>query len=74
MNDSVIITLATIGSALIGLCVRYAFKSKCSDVALCGCLSVHKCRMMKTHKLKVDKISQDNIKNEMLHFLLMVLM
>ena len=42
MNDSVIITLATIGSALIGLCVRYAFKSKCSDVSLCGCLSVHR--------------------------------
>ena len=43
MEDAIIITLATIGSALIGLIIRYSFRSKCEDVNLCfGCLKFHR--------------------------------
>ena len=48
MQDSVIISLATIVSAIIGLCIRYAFKSKCSDVSVCGCLNVHRDTKLET--------------------------
>ena len=41
MEDAIIITLSTIGSALIGLIIRYSFRSKCEDVNLCfGCLKI----------------------------------
>ena len=41
-SDSVlIISLATIGSALIGLIIRYSFRSKCNDVSmLWGCCHI----------------------------------
>ena len=43
MEDAIIITLATIGSALIGLIIRYSFRSKCEDVNCCfGCLKFHR--------------------------------
>ena len=43
MEDAIIITLATIGSALIGLIIRYSFRSKCEDVSCCfGCLKFHR--------------------------------
>ena len=43
MDDTIIITLATISSALIGLIIRYTFKSKCEDVTCCfGCLKFHR--------------------------------
>ena len=35
MDDAIIITLATIFSALIGLIIRYSFRSKCEDVNCC---------------------------------------
>ena len=43
MEDAIIITLATIGSALIGLIIRYSFRSKCEDFSCCfGCLKIHR--------------------------------
>lgn len=43
MDDAIIITLATIASALIGLIIRYSFRSKCEDINCCfGCLKVHR--------------------------------
>ena len=48
MNDTVIMSLATIASALAGLLIRYAFKSKCSDVSVCGYLNVHRDTKLET--------------------------
>ena len=43
MEDAIIITLATIFSAICGLIIRYSFKSKCEDVNCCfGCLKFHR--------------------------------
>ena len=35
MNDANIYLVVTVGSALIGLAIRYVLKSKCSHIKLC---------------------------------------
>lgn len=41
MNDTLIYGLATLGCGVVGLLIRYGFKSKCSDVSLCfGLLAI----------------------------------
>jgi len=35
MDNTLIYGLATLGAGVIGLLIRYGFKSKCSDVGLC---------------------------------------
>jgi hypothetical protein len=41
MVDNVTIYgIATLAAATMGICIRYAFKSKCSDVGLC-CGLIH---------------------------------
>jgi hypothetical protein len=40
MDDSLLYGLATIGAGLVALIVRYAFKSKCTEITLC-CGGVH---------------------------------
>jgi len=41
MNDTLIYSLATLGIGLVGLIIRYSFKSKCNDVSLCyGLISI----------------------------------
>ena len=43
MEDAIIIALATITSAVIGLIIRYSFRSKCEDVNCCwGFLKFHR--------------------------------
>ena len=44
MSDPIfLLSVVTIGSGLIGLCIRYGFKSKCSEVALCcGLVTIHR--------------------------------
>ena len=43
MNDATISLIVTVGSALIGLIIRYALKSKCSHFILCcGVLEVNR--------------------------------
>jgi len=64
MEDAIIITLATIGSALIGLIIRYSFRSKCEDVNCCfGCLTFH--RDVKSEKAEeiTTQESSEEIKN-----------
>ena len=63
MQDAIIITLATIGSALIGLIIRYSFRSKCEDVNCCfGCLKFH--RDVKSEKTEITtQESSEEIKN-----------
>ena len=58
MQDAIIITLATIGSALVGLIIRYSFRSKCEDVNCCfGCLKFH--RDVKSEKEVVERQESD---------------
>jgi hypothetical protein len=43
MNDTLIYGLGSLAIGLIGLLIRYSFKSKCSDVSiLWGCLAIHR--------------------------------
>lgn len=35
MNDTLLYSLAVLGTGLAGVLIRYSFKSKCSDVGLC---------------------------------------
>jgi len=43
MDDAVIIALSTITTGLVGLLIRYSFRSKCEDVNCCfGCLKFHR--------------------------------
>jgi len=61
MEDAIIITLATIGSALIGLIIRYSFRSKCEDVNCCfGCLKFH--RDIRSEKEITTQESSEEIK------------
>ena len=42
-TGTLIYGLATLGTGVLGLCVRYAFKSKCEDVSLCcGLIKIHR--------------------------------
>jgi len=60
MEDAIIITLATMGSALIGLIIRYSYRSKCEDVNFCwGFLKFH--RDVKSEK---EIITEDNNDDE----------
>jgi hypothetical protein len=61
MEDAIIITLATIGSAVIGLIIRYSFRSKCEDVNCCfGCLKFH--RDIRSEKEVTTQESEEEIK------------
>jgi len=61
MDDAIIITLATIFSALIGLIIRYSFRSKCEDVNCCfGCLKFH--RDIRSEKEVTTQESEEEIK------------
>lgn len=43
MNDGLIYSMTTLGIGLIGLIIRYAFKSKCTDVSICcGLINIHR--------------------------------
>jgi len=43
MNGTLILSLATLGAGVLGLIVKYGFKSKCSDVNICfGLCKVHR--------------------------------
>ena len=42
-NSTLIYGLATLGSGILGVSLRYCFKSKCEDVSLCfGFIKVHR--------------------------------
>ena len=44
MVDSVfLLSVVTIASGIIGLCIRYVFKCKCNEIALCcGLITIHR--------------------------------
>lgn len=53
-TSTLIYGLATLGSGIMGLTVRYCFKSKCEDVNLCFGL-------IKIHRNTGDEIKEDQI-------------
>ena len=53
-TSTLIYGLATLGSGIMGLTVRYCFKSKCEDVNLCFGL-------IKIHRNTSDEIKEDQI-------------
>ena len=43
VDATLIYGLATLGTGLLGLAIRYSFKSKCEDVSLCfGFIKIHR--------------------------------
>lgn len=43
VDATLIYGLATLGSGVLGLSIRYCFKSKCEDVSLCfGIIKIHR--------------------------------
>lgn len=42
LSESFYITLVATASALVGLCIRYALRSKCDRVKCCGLLEIHR--------------------------------
>jgi len=43
MNGTLMLSLATLGTGVLGLIIKYGFKSKCSDVNICfGLCTVHR--------------------------------
>jgi hypothetical protein len=59
MEDAVIIALATITTGLVGLLIRYSFRSKCENVSFCfGCLKFH--RDVKSEKEIITEENNDD--------------
>jgi hypothetical protein len=41
MDNVLLLSVVSVGSALIGLLIKYGFKSKCSDISICfGLLNI----------------------------------
>ena len=68
-SSTLIYGLATLGSGIMGLTVRYCFKSKCEDVNLCfGLIKIHRNTgdEIKEDQIEIQKkspIKEDSIKN-----------
>jgi hypothetical protein len=42
-NEVFLLSVVTIASGIIGLCIRYVFKCKCNEIALCcGLITIHR--------------------------------
>jgi len=62
MDDTIIITLATICSALIGLIIRYSYRSKCKDVNCCfGCVKFHRDTRSEKEVTNTQQESEEDI-------------
>ncbi len=69
-NSTLIYGLATLGSGLLTISLRYCFKSKCEDVSLCfGLIKVHRDTNaeIKSEEMEMKQIkkqeSQNNLNN-----------
>ena len=54
VDSTLIYGLATLGSAILGLAIRYSFKSKCEDVSLC-------CGFIKIHRNTEDEVKAEEM-------------
>jgi len=55
-TSTLIYGLATLGSGIMGLSIRYCFKSKCKNVSLCFGL------------VSIDRNTEDEVKSEEMEF------
>lgn len=67
-TSTLIYGLATLGSGVLGLSIRYCFKSKCQDVSLCfGLIKIHRNTEdeVKAEEIEIKNqpIKQDSMKN-----------
>ena len=67
-NATLIYGLATLGSGVLGLSIRYCFKSKCEDVTLCfGLIKIHRNTEDEVKaeeiELKNQPVKQESMKN-----------
>tara|TARA_R110000868_G_scaffold117973_1_gene313102 strand:- start:807 stop:1031 length:225 start_codon:yes stop_codon:yes gene_type:complete len=68
MDNVTIYGLATLGTGVIGLAIRYSFKSKCEDVSLCfGLIKIHRDTESEVKaeelELRHQPTKQESIKN-----------
>ena len=64
-NSTLIYGLATLGSGILGVSLRYCFKSKCEDVSLCfGFIKVHRNTEAEV-KLEEMEMRNNNNKSDM---------
>ena len=63
MNDTLIYGLATLIIGILGLLIRYGFKSKCTDVSLCcGIIGIKRDVKAELEEEKMEL--EHNIKND----------
>ena len=63
MNDTLIYGLSTLFIGILGLLIRYGFKSKCTDVSLCfGVLNIKRDVKLEIEEEKMEL--EHNIKND----------
>lgn len=63
MNDTLIYGLATLFIGMIGLLIRYGFKSKCTDVSMCcGLIAIKRDVNAEIEEEKMEL--EHNIKDE----------
>lgn len=62
MNDGLIYGISTLAVGLIGLIIRYSFKSKCTDVSICyGLLHIQRSIDAEIEEQKMEgNIGRDN--------------
>jgi hypothetical protein len=64
MNDTIIYGLGSLVIGLIGLLIRYSFKSKCSDInILWGCLSIHRDVLEEIKEQQLEMNRETSIQN-----------
>jgi len=66
-NATLIYGLATLGTGVLGLSIRYCFKSKCEDVSLCfGLIKIHRDTEseVKTEEMELSRPKMENVKSE----------
>jgi len=68
MADATLIYgLATLGTGVLGLSIRYCFKSKCEDVSLCfGLIKIHRDTEseVKAEEMELSRPKMENVKSE----------
>ena len=68
MSGTLILSLATLGSGMVGLSIRYCLKSKCEDISFCwGCCKIHRDTEAEVKaeelELKAQPMKTDSMRN-----------
>lgn len=60
VSESLLYGLVTIGAGLIALMVRYAFKSKCTEISLC-CGGIH---IVRDTQIEMEETKDERLKKQ----------